>query len=236
MEKYGFVYLWYDKKHKRFYIGSHWGTADDGYVCSSNWMKQAFRRRPEDFKRRILKHISSSRKDLFIEEQRWLDFVKDDEIKERYYNLSKNVINHWSMFDPEKTKKTLSEKAKDLHNDPIYREKYLLGLKDRKVQDPKSKSEKQRQSMVKTMEKKYPKENRIKRSSWQSEEHRKKNSDGGKNHWASLSREQRLNRLSSLKSGKGTKRPNRFWWNDGEKNTRNEMCPGEKWTRGKCKK
>ena len=23
-EKYGFVYIWHDRKHKRYYIGSHW--------------------------------------------------------------------------------------------------------------------------------------------------------------------------------------------------------------------
>ena len=35
MEKYGFVYIWFDRKHKRYYIGCHWGHEDDGYVCSS---------------------------------------------------------------------------------------------------------------------------------------------------------------------------------------------------------
>ena len=35
--KYGFVYIWYDRKHHRYYIGCHWGTIDDGYICSSNW-------------------------------------------------------------------------------------------------------------------------------------------------------------------------------------------------------
>ena len=29
MEKHGFVYIWFDRKHRRFYIGSHWGTEDD---------------------------------------------------------------------------------------------------------------------------------------------------------------------------------------------------------------
>ena len=44
MEKYGFVYIWYDKKRKMYYIGSHWGTDDDGYICSSNRMRDAYRR------------------------------------------------------------------------------------------------------------------------------------------------------------------------------------------------
>ena len=56
MEKYGFVYIWRDRKHKMFYIGCHWGTEDDGYVCSSNRMRNAYNRRPNDFKRKIISH------------------------------------------------------------------------------------------------------------------------------------------------------------------------------------
>jgi hypothetical protein len=94
---YGFVYIWRDRKHKRFYIGSHWGTEDDGYVCSSRWMRNARRRRPKDFKRRILSRINSSRKDLLIEEFRWLQFVKKEEIGIRYYNL-RYATEHWSAY------------------------------------------------------------------------------------------------------------------------------------------
>ena len=54
---YGFVYIWRDKKHNRFYIGSHWGTIDDGYVCSSTWMKRSYLRRPGDFKRKIISMV-----------------------------------------------------------------------------------------------------------------------------------------------------------------------------------
>ncbi len=30
-QKYGFIYLWRDRKHNRYYLGSHWGSEDDGY-------------------------------------------------------------------------------------------------------------------------------------------------------------------------------------------------------------
>lgn len=93
----GFVYIWRDKKHKRYYIGSHWGPEDDGYICSSNWMKQAYKIRPQDFKRRIIKRIYTSRADLLAEENRYLQMIKSEEIKHRYYNLSKsNALNHWT--------------------------------------------------------------------------------------------------------------------------------------------
>lgn len=94
---YGFVYLWRDRKHKRYYIGSHWGAEDDGYICSSRWMRKAYRRRPEDFKkRRIIARIYTNRKDLLDEEYRWLQMIKPEELGKRYYNLGNHFQNHWS--------------------------------------------------------------------------------------------------------------------------------------------
>ena len=113
MEKYGFVYLWYDKKNKRYYVGCHWGTEDDGYICSSNWMRKSFSRRPQDFKRRILKRIYTNRKDTFIAEDFYLGQIKDSELKHRYYNVSNKPKEHWSG-DNEKYKK-ISLKASVSH-------------------------------------------------------------------------------------------------------------------------
>lgn len=97
-EKYGFVYIWYDRKHKRFYIGSHWGTETDNYVCSSLWMKRSQKRRPQDFKRRVLQYVYD-REVITIEEHKWLDLIKDEELGKKYYNLSKHKPGHWST-DP----------------------------------------------------------------------------------------------------------------------------------------
>jgi len=96
LEKYGFVYIWYDRKHKRYYVGSHWGTEDDGYICSSKWMYTARNRRPSDFKRRVISRISSNRKELLDEENRWLSMMKPAEMKSRYYNHVAKAYNHWS--------------------------------------------------------------------------------------------------------------------------------------------
>jgi hypothetical protein len=100
LEKYGFVYIWRDRKHKRYYIGCHWGTVDDGYICSSSWMKQAYKHRPEDFKRRILK-TNISREDLLSEEFKWLSLIKPEELKIKYYNLNIHHFGHWTN-DPNK--------------------------------------------------------------------------------------------------------------------------------------
>lgn len=107
MSKYGFVYIWRDRKHNRYYIGSHWGDIADGYVCSSTWMRNAFKRRPRDFKRRIIK-TGIDRRDLITEEQQWLDMIKDHEVGSRYYNLNKNAIKHWHV-DPS-SRKTVGQK------------------------------------------------------------------------------------------------------------------------------
>lgn len=101
MEKYGFVYVWFDKKHRRFYLGCHWGSESDGYICSSRWMRQSYRRRPDDFTRRVISRVYTSRADLLIEEGRWLNLIPDTDIGTRYYNLTKHTNGHWHT-DPDK--------------------------------------------------------------------------------------------------------------------------------------
>ena len=118
MEKYGFIYIWYDCKRKMYYIGSHYGTEDDGYICSSNRMRDAYRRRSHDFKRRIIKN-KIDRSNLLEEEHKWLQLIPDDELGKKYYNLRKHKWGHWST--DEKTKLSIKEKIiKKLNNETIY--------------------------------------------------------------------------------------------------------------------
>jgi hypothetical protein len=107
MEKYGFVYIWFDRKHKRYYVGCHWGNIDDGYICSSNWMRDSYNRRPEDFKRRILK-TGLSRQHMYIEEQKYFDMIKPEEKKVKYYNLNLFSKKPWHQY-PESVK-TIGQK------------------------------------------------------------------------------------------------------------------------------
>jgi hypothetical protein len=148
MEKYGFVYIWFDRKHKRYYIGMHWGTENDGYICSSAWMIQAYKRRPQDFKRRILEKIYTNRKELYEAEVKWLSFIDDKELKIKYYNLSKNVHDSW-LNEKNLTSRLekISIKTKEAMNTPEVREKYLDGLakrnnksSDLEVREKRSKS------------------------------------------------------------------------------------------------
>ena len=91
----GFIYLWYDRRNHRYYVGSHWGFENDGYICSSSWMKQAYSHRPEDFKRRILTRNIPDRVKLYEDEQRWLNMIKPEERKVRYYNLTLSSKDPW---------------------------------------------------------------------------------------------------------------------------------------------
>jgi len=120
--KTGFIYIWYDRKRKMFYIGCHVGTENDGYICSSRRMRDVYRRRPEDFKRRILKR-NIPREDLLEEEHKWLQLIKDEELGKKYYNHSKRHFGHWSKC-PEKVK-NMSERNKGKNN-PMYGKGYLL--------------------------------------------------------------------------------------------------------------
>lgn len=140
-EKYGFVYLWYDRKYKKFYIGRHWGSEYDGYVCSSNSMREAYRRRSQDFKRRVIKRLYTSKEDLIKEEQRYLDMIKSYECGTRYYNktlksstpstrgyrhsqetIEKIKFGNKGKYISEETKNKLREANKKQFSDPIARE------------------------------------------------------------------------------------------------------------------
>lgn len=92
-EKYGFVYIWYDRKRKKYYIGSHWGTENDRYICSSNIMRKAYNRRKEDFSRRIIGRVYTNRNDLLEQEHNWLLLAESR--KDRYYNISFMTKNSW---------------------------------------------------------------------------------------------------------------------------------------------
>lgn len=190
-EKYGFVYIWYDRKHKRFYIGSHWGYEDDGYICSSKWMKNSYKRRKHDFKRRILSRVYTSKKELLEKENEWLQLIKKQELKIKYYNLrNSSFINSW--YADEIKNKTISEKIslkiKERFNDPEFRKKYDESLKNRNnnSNDPVVR-EKRKQSMIKTMENKYPKENRRKRLKADSDEYKLLLSKKSKELWENRS-------------------------------------------------
>lgn len=87
---YGFVYLWRDSKRKMSYIGSHMGSLNDPYKGSSTRLLRAMRKRPHDFRRKILWILTiNDRKLLLAEEERWLQMIKPQHLQVRYYNIKR---------------------------------------------------------------------------------------------------------------------------------------------------
>lgn len=108
----GFVYIWYDSLRKMFYIGSHFGPTDDGYICSSRRMNCAYKKRPETFRRRILKLFTDvSYQELLEHEEKWLQLIDTSELGVKYYNYRKETY-HWAAGT--KTKEIASKISKEL--------------------------------------------------------------------------------------------------------------------------
>ena len=234
MEKYGFVYIWRDCKHNRYYIGSHWGTETDGYVCSSRWMKKTYKRRPQDFKRKILVKIYSTKKQLLEQEYKWLSLISDEELGKKYYNFTKHKNGHWTAEDYEKDiRKRISLKTKEAMQNPEVKQNYKEGLKTR---DCRSSDVEVRtkisESMKKTMAEKFP--NRKQRDKFGSEEYCKNMAEKTKQLWQNPGhRESVGKKISQSLIGRPSPVKNTFWWNNGLKNTRKAECPGPEWIRGK---
>lgn len=159
MEKQGFIYIWYDRWRKMYYLGCHWGTEDDGYICSSNRMRDAYRRRPKDFKRRIIQK-DIPRNQLLDVEHQWLQLIEDRELGKKYYNLRKQKFDRW--YHDEGKRESV-------------RQKISLTLKGRTLSDEHKRkvSEYLRGNKRATAGKGTPKPPRT-------EEHRRKLSEAGK--------------------------------------------------------
>lgn len=114
----GFIYIWRDSQRNMYYIGSHSGAPDDGYISSSHWLTAEVKFRSADFRRKILKFVDLEK--LKIEEYRLLKMIKDHEFGNRYYNLKQGKpknIAPWNkgtkgMYSPEYIQK-LSDKKKN---------------------------------------------------------------------------------------------------------------------------
>ena len=131
--EYGFVYRWTDsgnsrplgrpsskpKKHQRrvrYYIGSHWGKFSSGYVCSSRSMNAAYKRRPQDFTRRIIAVVTTNRKDLLAREQQALDAIPRSHVGTKAYNVSTKVHKPWWARGSKLKSKTVAKLKKAWQN------------------------------------------------------------------------------------------------------------------------
>ena len=79
-----FVYCWTDKITNKLYVGSHKGTTNDGYICSSKLMLDEYKKRPGDFSRQII--AEGSLKDIRKLESKILQAV-NARLNEQFYNI-----------------------------------------------------------------------------------------------------------------------------------------------------
>jgi len=100
-----FVYMWFDMGTGKRYIGVHKGSPEDGYVCSSKLMLLEYTKRPQEFRRQIMRH--GAWKEMLAKEQELIgncDAVKNP----KFYNQSCNIGRHHS----DRTGTTLTGKNK----------------------------------------------------------------------------------------------------------------------------
>lgn len=121
--KNGFIYLWFDRQRKMFYIGSHLGSKDDPYLSSSRWLNAEIKYRPSDFKRKILKFLPKDK--LQKEEYRLIKLIKEHEFGKKYYNIKsgqKRGSEPWNKgktgiySDESKLKMSKAKIGKRAHN------------------------------------------------------------------------------------------------------------------------
>lgn len=104
--KEAFVYCWTDHKTKMLYVGSHKGTPDDGYVCSSKYMMEVYNERPEDFTRQIV--AEGSYADIMKLEEAILTSV-NARMNEQFYNQHNGNGKFYLKYQTQSARQKISE-------------------------------------------------------------------------------------------------------------------------------
>jgi len=81
-----FIYQWFDRGLNKFYIGSHYGEVNDGYLFGGIDIKKEYKERPNDFERKILSyHLVSEYSEIRRIEKEYL-IKYDVENNDSFYN------------------------------------------------------------------------------------------------------------------------------------------------------
>ena len=110
MESYNsFIYLWVDNLKNRFYIGSHYGKIDDGYLFGGIDIKYEYKLRPNDFERMILSyHIVNNPSEIRLIEKEYL-IRYDVENNNNFYNRTNESYGGTHKNSIEKRLKDIDE-------------------------------------------------------------------------------------------------------------------------------
>jgi len=104
---FGYVYLWYDTLNRKLCIGSHHRgkheehAFDSPYFTSTGYCRSAIKKRPEDFRFRVLQYnlLDDDRRVTQDMEQHWLDKIPVGQIGKRYHNQTR-VAGGGASCDP----------------------------------------------------------------------------------------------------------------------------------------
>jgi hypothetical protein len=89
-------------------------------------MRDAYRRRPNDFHRRIIQ-TNIPKNVLLNKEHEWLQLIKEEELGSKYYNLRKHKWGHWT--DKQDTR-TIRQKIGDAHRGKSISSEHKKSLQD----------------------------------------------------------------------------------------------------------
>jgi hypothetical protein len=106
----GFVYKWINKENNMFYIGSHKGNINDGYIGSGVYFKRAYNKDKDLFEREILYTGCD-----FLEVEELILKTFDAENNNKMYNLKNYAIGGKTKLT-EDGRKRLSESKKGNKN------------------------------------------------------------------------------------------------------------------------
>lgn len=97
-----FIYIWKDNLLYKYYIGSHVGNIEDGYLFGGIDIKKEYKQRPEDFERMVLSyHIINEYKEIRDIEKKYL-IKYDVENKDEFYNRTNESYGGYHKKSVEK--------------------------------------------------------------------------------------------------------------------------------------
>ena len=102
-----FIYIWKDILFEKYYIGSHIGNIEDGYLFGGIDIKKEYSKRPKDFERNILSyHIVNSNIEIRLIEKEYL-IKYDVENNTNFYNRTNESYGGYH-------KKSVEERLNDI--------------------------------------------------------------------------------------------------------------------------
>lgn len=99
-----FLYIWINIETGKTYIGMHRGHPEDGYICSSKYMMEDYKKNPTNFHRSILRY--GSRDEMLELEKQYLEKVNAAQ-NPLYYNRNNGSGTWYISYHTEETKQKL---------------------------------------------------------------------------------------------------------------------------------